>query len=697
MHIYTKFLFFLFLFGISLNATAQFNFNTSSGSDNKQDKQKEKQDSTSKKQVYLSRIQSCKVDEFLGEKKAINYDTATLNFQNQTFPERNNTIASENLGNIGSPFISKVFMDRTQKTPFLFMNSYDNWITSPNEQVYLNTTTPYTNLKYLTTSGNDVSQEEDFKFLFSVNANKYLNLGIDYEVLFARGSYTKNSARSHLANFNGNYQSPRYEAFWKLSNNYLENYENGGITDDRYITDPMLMSGGYSAFESMNIPVALSDAKSQIKNLQLFFNQKYNIGFEQVLIKDTSAIKDSTNIKTLKTKNNKNNLAARDTIVEFVPVTSIIHTLYIDKSQKSYRATSADLAYYDSITNISNSYTADTASLLLIRNTFGISLREGFHKWAKFGLTGFLEHDFRQYMELSPTASQRDTSNAFSRYTFHNQSLIWAGGELSKRKGSVLTYDALAKICIFGENLGDFELKGNLNTTFSLWNHPVSLSANGYITNLHPDFFMEHYYSNSFNWDNTFKNEYKTQIQGTLSIPDIGFDAQVGVNNMTNLLYFNNTAVPDQYSGNIQVLSLKWKQHLRSGILNFDNEAVYQLSSNQNVLPLPDISVYSNIYLKFLISKVMTSYVGVDCRYNTSYYAPAYMPATEQFYTQKDVKIGNYPFMNLYGNFQLKRMRFFVMYSHLSSLFASPEYFSAPHYPMNPAILKVGLSWNFYD
>jgi len=290
MHIYTKFLFFLFLFGISLNATAQFNFNTSSGSDNKQDKQKEKQDSTSKKQVYLSRIQSWKVDEFLGEKKAINYDTATLNFQNQTFPERNNTIASENLGNIGSPFISKVFMDRTQKTPFLFMNSYDNWITSPNEQVYLNTTTPYTNLKYLTTSGNDVSQEEDFKFLFSVNANKYLNLGIDYEVLFARGFYTKNSARSHLANFNGNYQSPRYEAFWKLSNNYLENYENGGITDDRYITDPMLMSGGYSAFESMNIPVALSDAKSQIKNLQLFFNQKYNIGFEQVLIKDTSAI-----------------------------------------------------------------------------------------------------------------------------------------------------------------------------------------------------------------------------------------------------------------------------------------------------------------------------------------------------------------------------------------------------------------------
>jgi len=281
--------------------------------------------------------------------------------------------------------------------------------------------------------------------------------------------------------------------------------------------------------------------------------------------------------------------------------------------------------------------------------------------------------------------------------TSHNENLIWAGGELSKRQGSVLTYDALAKICISGEDLGNFELKGNLNTTFRLFNHPVCLSANGQIKNLHPDYFLEHYYSNNFSWDNIFRNEYKTFVQGSLSIPALGFDAQAGVENMTNFVYFNNKALPAQYSGNIQVLSLKWKQHLGHGLLNWDNVAIYQLSSNQEILPVPDVSVYSNLYLKFLVSKVMTSHVGIDCRYNTSYYAPAYMPATGQFYTQQDNRIGNYPFMNVYGNFHLKSMRFFVMYSHLSRLFANPEYFSAPNYPMNPAILKVGLSWNFYD
>ena len=28
---------------------------------------------------------------------------------------------------------------------------------------------------------------------------------------------------------------------------------------------------------------------------------------------------------------------------------------------------------------------------------------------------------------------------------------------------------------------------------------------------------------------------------------------------------------------------------------------------------------------------------------------------------------------------------------------SKPNYFLAPHYPINPRVLKFGLSWNFYD
>jgi len=697
MRIKLKPIFFFFLFGIALNVAAQDDIENSSysESDNQENNsgQNQKDSKSPKKKTVPSRIRTWHVDDFLGEKTVVHPDTLPLNFQNETLPERNTTLAAECLGNLGSPFQSKIHLDRTEKTPFLFMRPYDNWITAPNEQFYLNTTTPYTNIKYLTSFGSEVSQEENFKFLFSANANKYFNFGIDYEIIYARGYYEKNAAREKLANFFGNYQNPRYEAFWKLSYNYLENYENGGITDDRYITNPLLMSGGLKEYESLNIPVALTNAKSQVKNLHLFFNHKYHIGFERTTIqKDT----------TQKAKNGDSRLlpnqpAPNDTIIEFIPVTSLIHTLYIDQSQKSYRSDSANLTYYNNVANIDDRYTADTCSMLQVRNTFGISSREGFHKWAKFGLTAFLEQDFRRYTEFSPNAALRDSANSFSRLNSFNKNLVWAGGELSKRQGKILTYSGLAKICVMGEDLGDFELSGDLNTNFKIWNHPVSLSANGYIKNLHPDYFLEHYYSNHFIWDKTFANENKTRIRGSLNIPELGFIANAGVENLTNYVYFNNQALPTQYTGNIQILTLNWKQHLGVSIFNWDNDIAYQLSSNQEILPLPDLSAYSNLYLKFLISKVLTTHLGIDCRFHTAYYAPAYMPATGQFYTQQDVKVGNYPLMNVYGNFHLKHMRFFVMYSHASRLFADPKYFSAPHYPMNPAMVKVGLSWNFYD
>jgi hypothetical protein len=89
--------------------------------------------------------------------------------------------------------------------------------------------------------------------------------------------------------------------------------------------------------------------------------------------------------------------------------------------------------------------------------------------------------------------------------------------------------------------------------------------------------------------------------------------------------------------------------------------------------------------------------LGADVRYHTAYFAPAYMPSTSQFHTQSDVKIGNYPVVNLYLNFHLKRTRLFIEYYHINQLFMKGSIFSMPNYPINPALLKAGLLWNFYD
>jgi hypothetical protein len=182
-----------------------------------------------------------------------------------------------------------------------------------------------------------------------------------------------------------------------------------------------------------------------------------------------------------------------------------------------------------------------------------------------------------------------------------------------------------------------------------------------------------------------------------LALPGIGFAFNANIENISNLVYFNKNAVPQQDDGNVQVLAARLSQDFRLGKITLENQAVYQLSSNQSILALPAITLYHNLYYRDLWFKVLSVQAGVDVRYHTLYNAPAYMPATGQFHVQDEIKIGNYPQMNVYVNAHLKRTRFFVQYYHLNSLLMKGDYYSMPYYPLYPAQLRMGLTWNFYD
>ena len=622
------------------------------------------------------RMRVWQLDETLGQKQVVDMDTLSLNFQNMGVPERNSTVAASYLANTGSAFQPMIYADRRSEERYLFAQPYDQWKQSREEWRFINTTRPYTNGSYFTTIGNDYSQEENFKFYFTANFSSRLNFGLDYEAVNARGYYTSLASRDKLAHFFGNYQSPRYEAYWLASYNKFENYENGGITDDRYITDPLTMSGGYREYESLNIPVALANTFNLTVYRDLFFSHRYHLGFWR---------EDTTEVG--------------DTVRNFVAVSSLIHTVALDHGRRNYDSKTANAAYYGGRAYIDDSYTADSSALTTLRNTLGLSLNEGFQSWMKFGLTAYAEHELRKYATLD-TVSQPDSLglDPFGQVDHTVENLVWVGGRLVSTQDSLLHFLADAKICLIGgEYVGNFDIHGNLSSHFNLWKHPVGVRAEGFVTNETPDFLLRHYASNHYCWDNDFENIYRVRLEGGLDIPDLGASLKAGVENISNYVYFNQSAVPAQYDGQLQVLYAGWKQHIGMGIFNVDFDAVGQLSSRESVLPLPKLAVYGNVYLKTMLSKVMLTHVGIDCRYYTAYKVPAYNPAVGMFHLQDEITAGNYPYMNAYVNFHLKRARFFVMYNHGSRLFATPDYFNAAHYPLNPASIKAGLSWNFYD
>jgi hypothetical protein len=168
-----------------------------------------------------------------------------------------------------------------------------------------------------------------------------------------------------------------------------------------------------------------------------------------------------------------------------------------------------------------------------------------------------------------------------------------------------------------------------------------------------------------------------------------------GVESIQNYIFINKQGIPEQKNGNLQVINARIKQDFMYRAFGWENEVAYQLSSDKSVLPLPQISLYTNMYVHFKVAKVLTVQLGANMYYNTAYYAPYYEPATQQFQIQDKIKVGNYPLINAYANFHLKQARFFVMGYNLGSKFIDPNYFSLPHYPLDPFVLKMGVAVTF--
>ena len=671
-----------------------------------------------------------KLSETLGNRTIIPADTASLNFQSTNLVE--GMFGHYNyLGNLGSPRLSRLFFEREESEPTIFMAPFSSFFTRPDQVLFTNSNVPYTNLTYYK-AGNKVNGEERFKSYFSVNVNKQLAFGFNIDYLYGRGYYQNQSTSHFNAGLFGSYIGEKYQVQAVYNNFFLKMNENGGIADDQYITRPENMSGGKKEYESTTIPVKLEQSSNRNKDFYIYLTQRYRLGFTR-RVRNTqegkptvsapkassspsseSEISASNNDIALHTdsiasKSVSTLAAANDSLPsvstadndslfeeEFVPVTSFIHTLKVERSRHQFRSGSEPEGFFPEDYKLYKNYSNDSTTAFSVKNVFGIALLEGFNKYAKAGLTAYISHKFSRY-DLMNT----DTLTDMRRIRYTEQE-IFVGGELAKREGKLLHYNVNGEVGLVDKAIGQFRVNANLDLNFRLWKDTVNFYARGYVSNTLPSFYMRHYHSNHYNWDNdNMDKEFRTRVEGELNISHWGTNLRAGVENIKNYTYFNQSALPEQNGGNIQVLSATLKQDFRLGVFHLDNEVTWQKTSNETVLPLPQLSLYHNFYiLAKLAKKVLTVQLGADVRYFTKYNAPAYAPGVQQFHLQPTddlVEIGGYPIVNVYANLHLKRTRIFAMMYHVNAGMGSANSFLVPHYPINPRLFKIGVSWNFYD
>ena len=619
------------------------------------------------KQIYYWRI-----TKRTGEIIPGNPDTALTDFVNRQHVD-GMSIAMAYGGNLGLPMESRVYFDRADRSNFMFADNYYNYAFTPEKHNFINTKIPYSNFTYHT-GGSQTMKEERIQGVLSLNFGKNLNVGLNVDYLYARGFYMSQSAKRMDWDFFSSYISDRHQLHLFVNPTNYTNGENGGIADDRYITDPLSIDN--NKVDTKSIPVNFQRASNlqqtwnRQKGTEYYLNYRYNLGFERNTDKTDE---DGTVIK------------------EFIPVSSVIYTFdYINKERLFNANDTATIdAYYGNRDHWGMGLAPrDTTAYWEMTNTLGLSMREGFSEWAKFDLTAFLSYERRHF-------SLPDKANDDIVYRKTTQNSIYIGGEIAKRTGNFLRYEATGRFGVAGENLADIDISGKIETRIPLFKDTASITGRASVKNLSPTYYENNFRSKYFWWDNDFDKVNKVRFGGTIDFPHTKTSVSLDVENVTNYIYFDKAGIR-QEPASIQVMALSLNQNIKLGALHWDNRLAYQTSSNQDIITLPDLSIYSNLYLQFLASKVLTVQLGGNAHYFSKYYSPTYEPITQQFHVQKEMKVGNYPIISGYVNCHLKYTRFFVEFYNLSSSFISPpEYFSMPHYPLNPQIFRFGLSWDF--
>lgn len=636
---------------------------------------------TKSKKVKVEPSYAWSISEPLGLHYESTIDTLFLNYHKSFIPSHQST-AWATTGNFGASGQNQIFFQRKPTSDFFFQDAIDSWLPGVATQRYYNTRIPMTIISH-NTGGNKYSNQDRTQVLFSGNVDKKLQLGGAIDYIYSKGSYNYQADKNFRWSLLGSYIGDRYEmqTFFN-SYNYLGK-ENGGITDDQYITDPAKVQGGETKVDNKSIPTYLTAAHSKMTGLEFYLNQSYNVGHYKYQ-------RDSVT----------------DTIIgrTYIPVTRFIWTADFKTSKHLFLNQNAaqDQSFFEN-SYLSLTGTDETTRYWRLRNTLGVSLLEGFNKYAKFGFSVYATHEMRRYKQVVDTVSGKELPEGLVELPVtidptKTQQLLWVGGQLTKQRGSILTYAATAQFGLLGDVSGDIDIEGSVTTRFKLFGDTVSLKAYGYFKNLEAPYLLKQFVSNHYAWDNKFSKVQRFRAGGVLNLPWIYTSINVGYETLNNYIYFNNNSLPEQSSSAVHVLNASLTNHLGFGIFNWDNEVTYQTSSNASVLPLPKFSIFSNMYLKFRIARVLDVQVGVDCNYYTKYHAPAYNPAIMSFYNQSEIECGNFAFADVYANFKLKKARFYVMYSHANKgLFGGNNYFSIPHYPLNPGRFQLGISVDFVN
>jgi hypothetical protein len=580
--------------------------------------------------------------ESFGNLDSINYiDMALDNFQKS--PNRNY------LGNSGAADVGLFNNYTFSQLGFNYSkNNFKNYFYTKENLKFFQTHTPYTDLFYLAGS----KREQQFNMTFSHNVKENWNIAVNFFRIRSEGFYLRQKTNDNFISLTSNYRSKdnRYVILFGIMYNYVQNNENGGISNDSLFENGAIL-------DKKLLDINLQNANRANLNRSFFINQYFNFG-KKTGDSLTNAIVNPYSRLLLSTLYEDNLLEYKDSN----PTNDFYYNVF-----------------YDSISTYDSTYNLKFENELSW-NRLDNKKHRGFRDLIG---VGFSAKD--QFIRVK----QRDIDTTFNNIIF--------GGELyNMYSNRAFWWRFRVKYDLFGYNKNDYDLSASFKKM--LFDSLATVAFNFSSHNYSPDFMYVNYSSNHFRWRNSFQKILENGADLNFSIVKYKFNFAIGYKEYTNSVYFDNYAVSRQYQGKVPVFSADLYKNFSFFNWHLNNSIRYQNVPDSTIIRLPKLVLeHSLFYENSLLKKALIIQIGASLFFVSEYYSNAYMPATAQFYLQDDKKYGNYPFIDFFINAKIKSVRIFFKIDHLNSGWMGNKYQITPGYPMNDRAFKLGISWRFDD
>ncbi|MDE7374880.1 MAG: putative porin [Odoribacter sp.] len=593
--------------------------------------------------------------------EAVPLDTLLDGIQNFNYIFKK-SIANTYLGNFPSPYEANIFITRNTVQDFYPLTYIRAFLFRPEDALYFNTTTPFTRLRYFTGGGK--GKAENLLDVWHVqNIRPWWSAGIRYNLISSDGRYASQKSKAYNFSLFSTYEKDRIALtlFWNQNNGHFR--ENGGIKERSYVTD----STGQQA---ENIPIWLNGngAKNSYRNTNVNLQAHYHLGKAKAIAteKDTSYTYPAKVVLNVRGEGNEREYREESINYDYFPNT------YIDSS-----------ATYDHIQN----KIIDLSARFVLNEHPKYKYLPGVYAGLDFKHENYnqrIDYDTVQHLEK------------FGKTNYSGTYLT--AGIFNVDTNTLLNYDISGKLCLAGHYAGNFKLSGYIRQALNKRKSSLlRADANIELKSVNP--FLDLYVGNHNIWKNDFKPIKTIEVEGRYINTRLRTEVGIGLSNIFSYVYFDTTAMPRQTNKALTVLTAWGKENFRAGHFYFDQTVYFQKSTQEDLLSLPAISVYShNYYINHLFKRALELQVGIDLFYNTKFYSDNYIPSIMQFYNQRKYKTGNYPKVDVFLNFHIKRAMLFVKYEHVNyHIKKYGNYFSAADYPINPGMLKFGVQWDFFD